>query len=257
MMIDSHCHFDFDAFESDRLDIWKRCQESGLTALLVPGVEPLQWGRAAELSEQLDDVFYAVGLHPWWITKQAYSHDAIERELRRQSQAAKCIAIGECGLDALKEPALSEQLDVLRLHFELAIEVNLPVIIHCVKAHGDLLKLIDEHNGLTGVIHAYSGSLQLANEYWRRGFYLGAGGTLTYPRANKTRETFSKLADDAILLETDAPDMPVYGRRGQVNSPEYLPEVLAELARIRGQSVIHVSESTTQNFRKLFKKAKI
>src|SRR5690606_13153989 len=129
------------------------------------------------------------------------------------------------GLDANIDASMALQLLVLRAQLEVAAKCDKPVILHCVKAHNQLLEALDTSGVKRGVIHAFSGSSELAEQYWRRGFYLGIGGTITYERALKTRRAVQQLPLEALLLETDAPDMPMAGKQGERNSPEYLPEV--------------------------------
>jgi len=257
-MIDSHCHFDFDVFDSSRSASWERCRELGVSVLLIPGVDIVQWKKVRALSEEYSGIVFAAGLHPWWID-DAQHRSVSGRHLRTELMSIlshpKCVGVGESGLDALKGPELPVQIQWLRVHIELSIEYAMPLILHCVKAHNELLRLLDEYRDARGVIHAFSGSKELALDYWKRGFYLGAGGALTYERASKTRKAFACLPDEAILLETDAPDMPLCGRQGEKNSPEHLPEIAAALADLRGQSVRDIGRVTTRNFYQLFSKA--
>jgi len=249
--VDSHCHFDFAAFDVDRDAIWQACVEQGVAAMVVPGVEPQQWKVAAQLSEQHAGIFYAVGIHPWWIN---ISHlELTYKYLHENLAAPKCVAVGECGLDAMIETPLAEQVKILNVHLQAASELSLPLIIHCRKAHNELLIELKKFSlPAGGVIHAFSGSIELAAAYWALGFRLGVGGTITYERAQKTRETVKKLPIEAMLLETDAPDMPLHGQQGQRNSPLNIPLVAQALADIRGESVEYIAQQTTQNARRLF-----
>jgi TatD DNase family protein len=141
----------------------------------------------------------------------------------------------------------------LDVHLQVARELSMPIIIHCRKAHNEMMKSLSGQNIKSGgVIHAFSGSIDLAKQYWALGFYLGVGGTITYERANKTRETVKQLPIEAMVLETDAPDMPLSGKQGQRNSPENIPEVARTLANIRGDSLQYIAQQTTENTKKLF-----
>ena len=256
---DSHCHFDFADFADDREAVWQACISIGLKALVIPGVAPDQWKIAAQLCETYPGIFYAAGIHPWWIEKllgneqEVFPGEAVYTELREAVAASKCIAIGECGLDAMIETPLAEQLPILNRHLQLASELSLPLIIHCRKAHNELLLELKKFSlPAGGIIHGFSGSIELARSYWSLGLCLGIGGTITYERANKTREAVKQLPIEAIVLETDAPDMPLQGQQGQRNSPTNLPLIAQALADIRGESVDYIARQTTANARRIF-----
>lgn len=251
---DSHCHFDFSDFDSDRDTIWQQCQAQGVTKMLVPGVAPEQWQKAAQLSAKHQGIYCAAGIHPWWIKDlSAGDCDSIERRLREALAEPKCVAVGECGLDAMIETSLAEQLKVFNRHLQLASELQMPLIIHCRKAHNELLVALKKYSLPSGgVIHGFSGSIEMAENYWSLGFRLGIGGTITYERAYKTREAVKLLPIAAIVLETDAPDMPLQGGQGQRNSPQNIPLVARDLAEIRGESLAAIAYHTTQNACRLF-----
>jgi len=255
MFFDSHCHLDFAAFDEDREALWHACRQQGVQALLVPGVAPEQWPQAGQLCRDLSGVFYAAGVHPWWVGNlysQGFDSQQLQAQLTAELEQPACRAVGECGLDALCETPMTLQQQVLKVHLEVAAACDKPVILHCVKAHNELLQALDASGVKRGVVHAFTGSAELAHQYWRRGFYLGIGGTITYPRAQKTRAAVQRLPLEALLLETDAPDMPLAGRQGQPNSPCYLPEVAAVLAELREESLERVAAITTGNAQALF-----
>ncbi len=251
--IDSHCHFDFADFDSDRTSVWQSCQALGVNGLMIPGVSQADWPKADAISASNPGIYWAAGLHPWWV-KDAIALDKLADQLGIAAQGDKCVAIGECGLDAAIDTPLATQLPVFELHLQMANELGLPIIIHCRRAHNELISLL-RHNPLTqgGVIHAFSGSYEMAKQYWDMGFYLGIGGTITYERAHKTREAVKRMPLESLLLESDAPDMPLAGRQGQRNSPEYIPLIADALAQLRGESVAVIAERTTRNAQTLFK----
>lgn len=252
MLIDTHCHFDFDAFNDDRAAVWNRCLDNGINQLIVPGISPEQWPRLRTLCEQNTGWFYAVGLHPWWIGKVDISLPVLRKKLIELQEVSKCVAIGECGLDAIIDTSTDKQLAVLEAHLRVASELELPVILHCVKAQNELLRCLKKFPSVRGVVHGFSGSRQLAEQFWEKGFYIGVGGVITYTRANKTRTAIAELPLESLLLETDAPDMPLFGNQGQRNSPEYLPHVAAEVAALKNISVDRVEDATTENAHRLF-----
>ncbi len=257
-LIDSHCHFDFDAFAVDREQVWQRCIAREIQALIIPGISIPQWRRLFALVNTQPGWFGAAGVHPWWVAELAVEPAQVQRALeervtRERGGGNRCVAVGECGLDANISTPMEVQLAVFEAQLRAAQSLDLPLIVHCVRAHNEvirLLKAVRPRKG--GVIHAFSGSREIADEYWRLGFYLGAGGTITYPRAVKTRATFSSVPLESVLLESDAPDMPHAGRQGERNSPEYLPAVAETLAELRGIRVEEVIAQTGKNTRALF-----
>jgi len=252
--IDSHCHFDDDAFAHDRPEVWLACQSRGVKTLVIPGVEPQQWPHAVVLSQTYAGVYYALGVHPWWIEKlSAADHETWQQRLRECVHSEKCVAIGECGLDGTINTPIADQLPVFEAHLELAQSCHKPVIIHSVKAHNDVLALLKKyHLPAGGVVHAFSGSLEQALAYWQLGFFVGIGGTITYERALKTRRAVAAMPLEAILLETDAPFMPLSGHQGQRNRPDLLPDVAKTLAELRAQTLQKIAQQTTYNAQTLF-----
>lgn len=256
LFFDSHCHFDFSVFDQTRHTIWQQCQRIGIKHLLMPGVSPDQWITIQSLSENLNNTYHAVGLHPWWVQtyQQAPSHQqTLTEQLSAFMQHKRCLAIGECGLDGSIEIPLEQQLPFFTQQLALAHESKLPIIIHAHKAHNlmiQALKHIQPQRG--GVIHGFSGSVELATAYWKLGFYLGIGGTITYQRAKKTRSMLEAMPLDAIILETDAPDMPLQGQQGTANSPINIPLIAQALADIKTLPLSHVARYTYQNTLQLF-----
>ncbi len=256
---DSHCHFDFPMFDGDRQAIWQHCHALGVKQLVIPGVCPEQWHSAGRIAEQFNGVYFAAGVHPWWIEKvfpeecNAQQIANMLGKLAISVKHEKCVAIGECGLDAAIATKLGVQKELLDAHLQLASELALPVIIHCRKAHNEIILALKKFNlPAGGVIHAFSGSIDLALTYWQLGFRLGIGGTITYERAHKTRETVRQLPIAALMLETDAPDMPLSGHQGQGNTPEKLPVIAQVLANLRTEPASYIAQHTTKNARNLF-----
>jgi len=257
---DSHCHFDFSEFDGDRDNIWRDCQARGVRQLMIPGVSLSSFTAAAAIAGQYEGIYTAAGLHPWWVEKDLGAADvvlnpsSIHDRLLARLVNPKCVAVGECGLDAVINTSLPLQQQVLDIHLQVASETGLPLIIHCRKAHNELVvQLKTRKLSAGGVIHAFSGSYELATAYWEMGFRLGIGGTITYERANKTRQAVKKLPLEALLLETDAPDMPLYGRQGEPNSPVNIPAIAQVLADLREEPVAIIAAHTTRNARQLFK----
>ncbi len=255
-LFDSHCHLDFAAFDGDRRALWQRCTALGITSLLIPGVSPAQWSVAAEMCRQFPGFFYAAGLHPHWIDQpDAPALESIVVKIAAEIERNKtsCVAVGECGLDRLIATPLELQQQWLDVHIALANQLHKPLIIHSVKTHSEVLACFKRQPPrYGGVIHAFSGSIETAQQFIAQGFLLGVGGTITYARAQKTRHTLSHVPLEYLLLETDAPDMPLCGRQGARNSPEYLPDIALCLAQLRGVEVGLVAQATSQNAQRLF-----
>lgn len=250
-MFDTHCHFDFEVFDEDRDQVWERCRQAGLTRLMIPGITPEQWPRAQALVARYPGLCFSAGLHPWWLDSRA--GQGWEASLAQALEHPGCVAVGECGLDKLIETPVSEQEAVLERQLAVAQQMRLPVILHCVRTHNELIRLLKRYPlERGGIIHAFSASPEIARTYWDMGFYLGVGGTVTYERAHKTRQALASMPLEALLLETDAPDMPLCARQGERNSPEYLPEVARVLADLRSEPVDRVIRQTTQNALRVF-----
>ena len=244
-LIDSHCHLDFPAFDPDRADILRRCRARGIRDIVIPGVCARHWPRLRDLCRREPGLHPALGLHPLFIE----DHRAEELTLlRQQIEQDRPVAIGEIGLDFYSATAdRTRQLHLFEQQLLIARDANLPVLLHVRKAHEPVLKALKEIAVVGGIAHAFNGSLQQAQRYMDLGFKLGFGGVVTYERSRKLRRLAQALPLEAIVLETDAPDMTVAAHQGERNSPEYLPEILTTLARLRAESAEEIAEQTTRN----------
>ena len=176
-----------------------------------------------------------------------------QSHLSDQLERSKAVAVGECGLDGSIDASIESQLPILQWQVELACEQQLPLVLHGHRAHNPLLQLLSRSKPKAGgVIHGFSGSYELAQQYWRLGFYIGVGGTITYERAAKTRAAVARMPLESLVLETDAPDMPLQGFQGQPNSPLRLAQVAATLAELKNTPVDDIRQATEQNTRRLF-----
>jgi len=272
MYIDSHCHLDFNALRQDLPRLLNAAAQASITAIVIPGVCPEQWLEARTLVTTLSPLslnskaerprlYSAAGLHPWWIDgylQAAETGPAVARRLECELRAwiveQDPIALGECGLDGAIDTPLELQQRLFECQLRLAAEFSLPLILHVRRCHNEVIRCLDALGSgkVKGVVHGFSGSEQQAREYWRRGFALGVGGAITYERAKKTRRAFAELPLEALMLETDAPDMPLSGYQGQVNTPLQLPEVAQVLADLRGLAMAQVAEQTSINTRRVF-----
>lgn len=254
-LTDTHCHLDFPVFDADREALLAEWRQLGVGEYIIPSVGEENWARVMGLAERHAGIGYGLGIHPWHVGAQ--SEGVLER-LRAllASQPPGLVAIGECGLDLRSQVPQAGQLELFEAQIRLAMEFELPLIVHSVRANDTVAKILRRLKPPRGgVIHAFSGSLQQGMAFWQLGFRLGVGGVISYERANKTREAVRDMPLEALLLETDAPDMPLQGRQGEPNTPASLIPIVYLLAELRQQpladvvSVLH--ESTSRAFPRL------
>ncbi|MDC8832758.1 TatD family hydrolase [Alteromonas gilva] len=253
-MIDSHCHLDLPAFAKDWQAVVAESQGCGVRRILIPGTTPAGWQQQRRMANQCAVLDIAFGLHPYFFPQNSDTAlSELGDALATSDSANRLVALGEIGIDASIDTPLDTQQALFEEQLKLAAQYNLPVILHHRRSHHLLIESIKrcQFSG-GGVVHAFSGSEQVAQSYIDMGFKLGVGGTITYERARKTRKALANTDICHLLLETDAPDMPLAGRQGQRNSPVYLPEVAAALASLHNTSVADVSAHTDANYDSLF-----
>ncbi|EMN1227936.1 TPA: TatD family hydrolase [Enterobacter roggenkampii] len=251
--VDTHCHFDFPPFTGDEEQSIAKAAEAGVQAIIVPSVEAAYFSRVLDLSTRHPALYAALGLHP--IVIERHRNEDIERlDEIVQTAGDKLVAIGEIGLDLYREhPHFERQQTILDAQLRLAKRHDLPVILHSRRTHDKLamhLKRIDLPR--KGVVHGFSGSLQQAQRFIELGYKIGVGGTITYPRASKTRDVMAQLPLSALLLETDAPDMPLNGFQGQPNRPEQAARVFATLCELRKETEEAIASALLENTRSVF-----
>ncbi len=242
---DTHCHLDVAAFDSDRADILVRCQQLGIKHIIVPGIQASGWDRLLQLCQSEKGLYPALGLHPVFLQQHQQSDITLLEKMLAENRV---VAVGEIGLDFYIENADREQqIQLFEQQLQLAKEFELPVILHVRKAHDTVLQLLKKNHVKGGFAHAFNGSLQQAQQYIDLGFKLGFGGTLTWPNSKKIHQLATTLPIEAIVLETDAPDMVVASHRGERNSPEYIVEPLQVLSELRELSMQAVADQTSMN----------
>lgn len=254
-LIDTHCHIDRSHFEDDFEGVIQRSISAGVTGLVIPGFVQAGWQRLLKLCRHHEKLHAAPGLHPCYLSEHRPSH---LEELETLCQQNKLIAIGEIGLDFYHGTHNEkEQKKLFNSQLEIAERHGLPVLLHVRKAHDQVLSILRKKRpALGGIVHAFNGSYQQANQYINLGFKLGYGGTLSYNRATKIKTVASLLPLSAIVLETDAPDIPLFHRRDKINSPEFLPEILDALVSIRDESRNEIAATTTLNARAILSNSK-
>lgn len=251
MLIDTHCHLDLAAFDADRKAVIERARAAGVEAQILPAISLAGFDKLRDLCAQYPGLHPAYGLHPMFLAEHRSGHlDALRDWLLRE----RPVAVGECGLDFSIEGLDPEtQRMVFQSQLELAREFDLPVILHARRAIEEITLMLRRIGGLRGVVHSFSGSQQQAEQLWKLGFHLGIGGPVTYPRANRLRKLVTAMPIEWLLLETDSPDQPLYGHRGERNEPALVREVLDTIATLRGDDASTIAQATTRNVRNLFR----
>jgi TatD DNase family protein len=244
-LIDTHCHIDVEEFAVDREAVLARSRLAGVTRLVVPAVMAQGWRHLLDLCRREQGLLPALGLHPVYLDRH---HDADVEALADWVARERPIAVGEIGLDFfVTELDRQRQQRLFEAQLQVARDANLPVILHVRKAHDQVLATLKRLRVRGGIAHAFNGSLQQAQQYIDLGFKLGFGGMLTYERSNKLRALARELPLEALVLETDAPDLTVAAHHGERNSPEYLPDCLRALAEVRNADPEEVAHATSRN----------
>ncbi|WGO84065.1 TatD family hydrolase [Arsenophonus apicola] len=253
MFVDTHCHFDFPPFIHDIEDSFLRATKVGVTDIIIPavGIENLE--RVYSLAQQHPHLYAALGFHPLYIADYLPAHFA-ELVALLQQNSNKCVAIGEIGLDYfVTNVEVKQQQALLIQQLKLAKQYELPVILHSRKSHDHLAALLRRFDvPRKGVIHGFAGSLSQANVFVRLGYFIGIGGVITYERAKKTRAVVAQLPLTSLVLETDAPDMPLAGFQGQVNRPERIHLVFETLCNLRQEPAEEIAAQLYNNSLQLF-----
>jgi TatD DNase family protein len=249
-LVDSHLHLNNLAFEGDREAVITRAVRAGVTAMVVPAVDAASWPVISALCATHASLFPAFGLHPMYLAQHKPADvDALSARLDYDT----AVAVGEIGLDFHVE-GLDHQLqrDYFTAQLALARTRELPVIVHARGALEEVTLTMRRVGNLRGVVHSFSGSPQQAAQLWHMGFHLGIGGPVTYPRAQRLRRIVTQMPIEFLLLESDGPDQPDAGWRGQRNEPARVAEVLRCIAGLRGESEASIAAATTANAQRLF-----
>lgn len=250
---DTHCHFDFPPFVDDIENSLQLAARAGVSKIIVPATEATRFDGVLKLAANHGPLYAALGLHPIVIEKH-HDESLAKLEALLALKPPKLVAIGEIGLDLYRDnPQFDKQQAVLDAQLRLAKRYDLPVILHSRRTHDKLAMLLKRHDlPCTGVVHGFAGSLQQAERFVQLGYKIGVGGTITYPRASKTREVMARLPLSALLLETDAPDMPLNGYQGQPNRPERAAKVFEALCELRSEAPADIADALAKNTRQLF-----
>lgn len=256
MLVDSHCHLDFDDFENETVEIIERARECGVNMILNAGNNLKEFDNQLELSDRYPFIFSAVGVHP----HNAEEYPDLKADmLIEKTKHKKVIGIGETGLDYYYDYAPRDlQIKLFREHIIAAQETGLPIIIHNRDSDDDMireLKTAYKRKPFAGVIHCFSSSKKLADFALSIGFYLSASGMITFNKCCELRDIFAQVPLDRLLVETDAPFLAPIPKRGKRNEPAFVYYTAEKLAQIKDVSFEKIAQITSDNFCNLFRKA--
>ena len=252
MLFDTHAHMDDASFDADRYELLDSLPGQGISLLMNPGCSYESSRNAIRLAEQYDYIYAAVGSHPDVADEVDDALIAKYQELCKQHPKVR--AIGEIGLDYHYEDIPREiQKNAFRLQMELARDLDMPVIVHEREAHEDGLKIVDEFPTVTGVFHCYSGSLEMAKELIKRGWYIGFTGVLTFKNARKALEVAANIPLERIVIETDCPYMAPVPFRGRRNDPSLVCHMAGKLGELWDVSAGEAARITMENGKRLYR----
>jgi len=261
VLVDTHCHLDFNSFIDDRQMVVDRARQNGVERILNPAIHLASSFDILRLAESIDEVYAAVGVHP----NEALSWESgMQDSIQEAAHHSKVVAIGEIGLDYYRDYSPRDlQRRVFTHQLELAAEMNLPVIIHNRQASEDVLELLTAwHATLVkansplkdrpGVLHSFSDQLPVAKQAIDIGFFIGFTGPITYKNAYNLQELVKSIPLDSILIETDAPFLPPHPHRGKRNEPAHVRLVAEKLSELLEVDYQTVAKATTNNSKRLF-----
>jgi TatD DNase family protein len=258
MIIDSHCHLDYEGMVEDLPAVLQRCADADVGLVLSISSRIKNYDRIVAIAERFENVFATVGTHP---------HNAHEEldipvsEIVRLTKHPKVVGIGEAGLDYHYQHSTPDaQAQGFRNHIAAARVTGLPLVIHTREAEEDTARILEDEmarGAFKAVLHCFTSQQWLAEKGVELGLYVSFSGILTYKTAQNLRDAAKVLPEDRLLVETDAPFLAPVPMRGKSNEPSFVVHTLATLAEARGVSVDHMAEATTRNFLRLFDKVKL
>ena len=257
MIVDSHCHLDFPELAADRAGVIARAKANGVERMVTISTRVKRFDEIRAIAEENPEVWCSVGTHP----HNAHEEPEITTaDLVRLAEDPKCVAIGEAGLDYHYPGDYPAQMTGFRRHIAAARETGLPLVIHAREADDDIASILEEETGQGGafpfVLHCFSSGIELARRGLALGGYISFSGILTFKNAPVIQQAAAEAPVDRILVETDAPYLAPIPFRGKSNEPSYVMHTAQKLAELRGVSLAEISDTTTDNFFRLFSKAK-
>ncbi|KND20479.1 LuxR family transcriptional regulator [Pannonibacter phragmitetus] len=257
MLVDSHCHLDFPDFETERDEVIARAHAAGVKLMVTISTRVRKFPQVLAIAEAYDSVYCSVGTHPHNAHEEL---DVTADELVQLAQHPKVVAIGEAGLDYFYDKApRASQAQGLRTHIEAARRTQLPLVIHSRDADEDMMAILTEEMGkgaFPALLHCFSSGPELARRGVELGLYVSFSGILTFKRSEEIREIAASVPRDRLLVETDAPYLAPQPWRGKRNEPAYTAFTAQILAEVHGVSAEDMARQTTDNFFRLFTKAK-
>jgi TatD DNase family protein len=252
MLVDSHAHLDDSRFDKDREQLINNFEKDELSFVLHAAYDLQSSLKAVSASEKYEKIYASVGYHPHDVKDMTAESLEIIKSLAKKD---KVVAIGEIGLDYYYD---NSPRDIQRFWFreqvKLARELDMPYIVHDRDAHGDVFAIVKEekYSNTRGIMHCYSGNVELAKEYVKLGFLISLAGPITFANSKKTKEVAKEIPLEYLLVETDCPYLTPIPFRGKRNQPAYVRYVAEEIANIKGVAFEEVAEKTTSNFKKIF-----
>ena len=255
-LIDSHCHLNYEGLAERQGEVLEAARRRGVEGFLNISTREREWNDVIAVAERNADVWATVGVHP----HEADAHpDLGARALTEAASHSRVIAIGECGLDYYYDKSDRQaQRERFQAHIEAARETGLPLVVHTREAEADTAEMLEaavREGGVSGVLHCFTGSAELARKGLDLGFYVSLSGIVTFKNAADLQETAKWLPADQMLVETDSPFLAPVPHRGQKCEPAFVADTAAFVAGLRGVDPEELGETTTANFFKLFKKA--
>ena len=246
-IFDTHCHYEDERFDPIRDELFREMHQNGVCGIVTCGCDQSSSKAAIKMAEDYDFVYAAVGIHPGSIDS-----GTTPEQIRELATHKKCVAIGEIGLDYYwVSDNKQEQIEIFEKQIAIAKELDLPIIVHDRDAHGDTLEILKKHKP-KGVVHCYSGSVEMAEEIIKLGLYIGVGGVITFKNAKKLPDVVKMIPDELLLVETDCPYLAPEPYRGKLCHSGLIKYTAEKIAEIRGTTAEQVLNLTATNARKLF-----
>ena len=255
-LIDSHCHLNYEGLVERQDEVLENARDRGVQGFLNISTRQREWNDVIGVAERNADVWASVGVHP----HEADAHpDLGATALVEATRHPRVIAIGECGLDYYYNKSdRAAQRERFEAHIDAARQTRLPLIVHTRDAEDDTAEILEravKEKGVTGVLHCFTGSAELARKGLDLGFYVSLSGIVTFKNAQELQETAKWLPADQMLVETDSPFLAPVPHRGKKCEPAFVADTAAFVAHLRGEEPEDLGETTTANFFKLFNKA--
>jgi TatD DNase family protein len=255
-LIDSHCHLNYEGLVERQDEVLENARNRGVAGFLNISTRKREWGDIIAVAERNSDVWATVGVHP----HEADAHpDLGAAALVEAADHPRVIAIGECGLDYYYDKSdRGAQRDRFQAHIDAARQAGLPLVVHTREAEADSVEMLSaavREGGVSGVLHCFTGSAELARKGLDLGFYVSLSGIVTFKNAQDLQATAKWLPADQMLVETDSPFLAPVPHRGQKCEPAFVADTASFVAELRGEKLEELAEATTANFFKLFNKA--